>query len=73
MAAFVVVWGLDALEYLRIYVGVLRVSKAGELEGLDLHEHGASAYPEYALGVSTPSASASLPTIGSEAVTMAED
>lgn len=31
------------------YVGVLRVSKAGELEGLDIHEHGASAYPEYAL------------------------
>ena len=30
-------------------VGVLRVSKAGELEGLDLHEHGAVAYPEYAL------------------------
>jgi ammonium transporter, Amt family len=30
-------------------VGVLRVSKAGELEGLDLHEHGATAYPEYAL------------------------
>lgn len=33
-------------------VGVLRVSKAGELEGLDLHEHGASAYPEYALASS---------------------
>ena len=31
------------------YVGVLRVSKEGELEGLDLHEHGAFAYPEYAL------------------------
>lgn len=30
-------------------IGILRVSKAGELEGLDLHEHGASAYPEYAL------------------------
>ena len=30
-------------------VNVLRVSKAGELEGLDIHEHGASAYPEYAL------------------------
>jgi Amt family ammonium transporter len=29
--------------------GTLRVSKEGELEGLDLHEHGASAYPEYAL------------------------
>jgi Amt family ammonium transporter len=32
-------------------IGVLRVSKAGELEGLDLHEHGASAYPEFALAV----------------------
>ncbi len=30
-------------------VGILRVSKAGELEGLDLHEHGAVAYPEYAV------------------------
>ena len=30
-------------------IGVLRVSKAGELEGLDIHEHGSSAYPEYAL------------------------
>jgi len=27
--------------------GVLRVSKDGEIEGLDLHEHGISAYPEY--------------------------
>ncbi len=27
----------------------LRVSKVGELEGLDLHEHGAVAYPDYAL------------------------
>ncbi|HEY5002485.1 MAG TPA: ammonium transporter [Ktedonobacteraceae bacterium] len=33
------------------YIGVLRVSKEGELEGLDIHEHGASAYPEYALAV----------------------
>jgi ammonium transporter, Amt family len=33
------------------YVGVLRISKEGELEGLDIHEHGASAYPEYALAV----------------------
>src|SRR5262245_26413677 len=29
--------------------GLLRVSTAGELEGLDLHEHGIPAYPEYAL------------------------
>ncbi len=27
--------------------GTLRVSAAGEIEGLDIHEHGASAYPEY--------------------------
>ena len=30
--------------------GTLRVSKEGELEGLDLHEHGGPAYPE--LGMS---------------------
>lgn len=29
--------------------GTLRVSKAGELEGLDLHEHGMLAYPEYVI------------------------
>lgn len=29
--------------------GTLRVSKEGELEGLDLHEHGIPAYPEYVL------------------------
>jgi hypothetical protein len=27
--------------------GALRVSHAGELEGLDIHEHGAPAYPEF--------------------------
>ena len=30
-------------------IGILRVSKEGELEGLDLHEHGISAYPEYVI------------------------
>ena len=30
-------------------IGALRVSPEGELEGLDIHEHGAPAYhPEYA-------------------------
>ncbi len=28
-------------------VGALRVSDAGEREGLDIHEHGAAAYPEF--------------------------
>ena len=30
-------------------VGRLRLSKEGELEGMDLHEHGISAYPEYVI------------------------
>jgi Amt family ammonium transporter len=30
--------------------GTLRVSKEGELEGIDLHEHGGSAYPELTTG-----------------------
>jgi len=35
--------------------GVLRVSAEGEMQGLDLHEHGIPAYPEYALhGSATP-------------------
>jgi ammonium transporter, Amt family len=36
-----------ALMYLVKATGTLRVSKAGELEGLDIHEHGLSAYPEF--------------------------
>jgi Amt family ammonium transporter len=30
-------------------MGILRISKEGEMEGLDLHEHGISAYPEYVI------------------------
>jgi Amt family ammonium transporter len=30
-------------------MGLLRVSKAGEEQGLDIHEHGISAYPEYVI------------------------
>ena len=33
--------------------GTLRVSKEGELEGLDIHEHGGPAYPELSMGSST--------------------
>jgi len=34
-------------------VKLLRVSKEGELEGLDIDQHGASAYPEYVIGTLT--------------------
>jgi ammonium transporter, Amt family len=44
--------------------GTLRVSEEGELEGLDIHEHGIPAYPEYVI---QPTASAQYPTYGSEA------
>jgi Amt family ammonium transporter len=30
-------------------MGVLRISREGELEGMDIHEHGISAYPEYVI------------------------
>jgi len=40
--AMVVMYAINAL-------GLLRVSAAGEMHGLDLHEHGISAYPEYVI------------------------
>jgi Amt family ammonium transporter len=45
------------LMYLVKATGTLRVSKDGELEGLDLHEHGGPAYPELVGGFSGSSAS----------------
>lgn len=52
VSALVVMYAIKA-------IGLLRVSAEGELEGLDIHEHGVSAYPEYALStlpVFTPTA-----------------
>ena len=46
-----------AVMYLVNTMGILRVSREGELHGLDLHEHGISAYPEYAIsGIVSPAA-----------------
>jgi Amt family ammonium transporter len=36
-----------ALMYFVKVIGFLRVSERGELQGLDIHEHGAAAYPEF--------------------------
>jgi Amt family ammonium transporter len=41
-----------AMMYAIKAMGILRVSKEGELEGLDVHEHGLPPYPEFVL---TPS------------------
>jgi Amt family ammonium transporter len=38
-----------ALMYAVKATGTLRISREGELEGLDLHEHGMLAYPEYVI------------------------
>jgi Amt family ammonium transporter len=47
-----------ALMYAVKATGTLRVSREGELAGLDLHEHGMPAYPEYVLHGVTASADA---------------
>lgn len=49
VSTFAVAMGLM---YLVNLTGTLRVSKEGELEGLDLHEHGIPAYPEYVISSS---------------------
>lgn len=42
-------------------IGILRVSKEGELEGLDIHEHGIPAYPEYVMtAAATPHGAANM-------------
>lgn len=49
ISTFAVAMGLM---YLVSLTKTLRVSKEGELEGLDLHEHGIPAYPEYLIAPS---------------------
>jgi len=50
--------------------GTLRVSTEGELEGLDLHEHGMLAYPEYVIHGFEPSPHAMLASESSPAPMM---
>jgi Amt family ammonium transporter len=53
VVSMAVMWAVNA-------AGLLRVSREGEEYGLDLHEHGISAYPEYVItSLGTPSSLAS--------------
>jgi Amt family ammonium transporter len=49
-------------------MGILRVSQEGEAHGLDLHEHGISAYPEYVISSVGKPAAVVLQTQGYSAV-----
>jgi Amt family ammonium transporter len=60
IATFIVALGLM---YAVNAIGLLRVSEAGELEGLDIHEHGVPAYPEYVThAAATPQGAAAFMT-----------
>jgi len=44
--------------------GLLRVSRAGELIGLDVDQHGISAYPEYVISMPAPASVDNVPAVG---------
>jgi Amt family ammonium transporter len=49
-AVVVATFGISMAMFVAINaLGILRVSTEGEMQGIDLHEHGIPAYPEYAL------------------------
>jgi Amt family ammonium transporter len=50
-----------AVMYALNAVRLLRISPEGEIEGLDLHEHGISAYPEYVISSIASPAAMTLP------------
>jgi ammonium transporter, Amt family len=56
-----------AMFYAVKMTGTLRVSAEGELEGLDIHEHGGTAYPELLGAGSAPSSGASIKVAGGAA------
>ena len=51
--SFAVMYAIDAM-------GLLRLSEEGEHDGMDIHEHGISAYPEYVISALSAPAGAPL-------------
>jgi Amt family ammonium transporter len=45
--------------------GMLRISRHGELEGMDIHEHGSAAYPEYVISALAAPEGSPPDTVGS--------
>ena len=60
LAAMAMFWALNK-------VNLLRVSRAGEVQGLDLDQHGISAYPEYVISALAAPAGMSSDTINGSA------
>ena len=61
-----------ALMYAVKATGTLRVSREGELMGLDLHEHGMNAYPEYVIHGFDPTPHSSPAALAAKAVGVPE-
>ena len=55
--SYIVMWAVNA-------IGVLRVSNEGEAYGIDLHEHGISAYPEYVISSTSRPTGMGMPDSG---------
>ncbi|GAC1689421.1 MAG: ammonium transporter [Candidatus Acidiferrum sp.] len=58
--------------YLVNATGTLRLSEEGELYGMDLHEHGISAYPEYVISAFAAGSGAPPETVGTVGRSMAK-
>jgi Amt family ammonium transporter len=63
VVAMILMYAVNAL-------GLLRISEEGEREGLDLHEHGISAYPEYVISSMGGPAAMTLPPASAAAATV---
>ena len=68
IGSFVICGSTFAVSMLMFWVlglfGILRISREGELEGMDIHEHGCPAYPEYVISALAAPAGSPPDTVG---------